>query len=39
MKAYDAKCLDRVACTVKVLQGKWTVQGVCALLDGPVRLS
>jgi DNA-binding HxlR family transcriptional regulator len=39
MKAYDAKCLDQVALTIKVLQGKWTVQVLCALLDGPVRLS
>lgn len=39
MYTYDAKCLDQVACTMKVLQGKWTVQVLCALLDGPVRLS
>jgi DNA-binding HxlR family transcriptional regulator len=39
MKAYDAKCLDQVARTMKVLRGKWTVQILCALLDGPVRLS
>ena len=39
MTAYDAKCLDQVAHTMKVLRGKWTVQILCALLDGPVRLS
>jgi DNA-binding HxlR family transcriptional regulator len=39
MKAYDKKCLDQVARTMKVLQGKWTVQVLCVLLDGPVRLS
>lgn len=39
MNAYDVKCLDQVASTMKVLRGKWTVQILCALLDGPVRLS
>jgi DNA-binding HxlR family transcriptional regulator len=39
MKAYDAKCLDQVARTMEILRGKWTVQILCALLDGPVRLS
>ena len=39
MYAYDAKCLDQVARTMKVLRGKWTVQILCALPDGPVRLS
>jgi DNA-binding HxlR family transcriptional regulator len=32
MKAYDAKCLDQVARTMKVLRGKWTVQILCAFL-------
>jgi DNA-binding HxlR family transcriptional regulator len=39
MDTYDAECLDQVARTMKVLRGKWTVQILCALLDGPVRLS
>ena len=39
MNSYDAKCLDQVARTMTVLRGKWTVQILCALLDGPVRLS
>jgi len=39
MNAYDTKCLNQVARTMKVLRGKWTVQILCALLDGPVRLS
>jgi DNA-binding HxlR family transcriptional regulator len=39
MPTYDAKCLDQVARTMEVLRGKWTVQILCALLDGPVRLS
>lgn len=39
MYAYDPKCLDQVARTMKILRGKWTVQILCALLDGPVRLS
>jgi DNA-binding HxlR family transcriptional regulator len=39
VNAYDAKCLDQIARTVKVLRGKWAVQVLCALLDGPVRLS
>ncbi|MGA2535554.1 MAG: helix-turn-helix domain-containing protein [Terracidiphilus sp.] len=39
MIAYDAKCLDQVGRTMKVLRGKWTVQILCALLFGPVRLS
>ena len=39
MYSYDAKCLDQVARTMEVLRGKWTVQILCALLDGPVRLS
>ena len=39
MHVYDAECLDQVARTMEVLRGKWTVQILCALLDGPVRLS
>ena len=39
MNTYDAKCLDQVGRTMKVLRGKWTVQILCALLNGPVRLS
>ena len=39
MDTYDAECIDQVARTMKVLRGKWTVQILCALLDGPVRLS
>jgi DNA-binding HxlR family transcriptional regulator len=39
MKAYDANCLDQVARTMNVIRGKWTVHILCALLDGPVRLS
>jgi DNA-binding HxlR family transcriptional regulator len=39
MHAYDAECLDQVARTMEVLRGKWTVQILCALLGGPVRLS
>jgi DNA-binding HxlR family transcriptional regulator len=39
MNAYDATCLHQVARTMKVLRGKWTVQILCALLDGSVRLS
>jgi len=39
MPAYDAECLDQVARTMEVLRGKWTVQILCALLAGPVRLS
>lgn len=39
MYANNAKCLDHVARTMTVLRGKWTVQVLCALLDGPIRLS
>jgi DNA-binding HxlR family transcriptional regulator len=39
MHAYDAECLDQVARTMEVLRGKWTVQILCALLGGPIRLS
>ena len=39
MYAYDAKCPDQVTRTMKALQGKWTVQVLCVLLDRPVRLS
>jgi DNA-binding HxlR family transcriptional regulator len=39
MYAFDARCLDQVARTMKVLRGKWTMQILFALLDGPVRLS
>jgi DNA-binding HxlR family transcriptional regulator len=39
MNEYDAKCRDQVARTMEILRGKWTVQVLCALLDGPVRLS
>jgi DNA-binding HxlR family transcriptional regulator len=39
MNAPDGRCVDQVASTMKVLRGKWTVQVLCALLDGPVRLS
>jgi DNA-binding HxlR family transcriptional regulator len=39
MPAYDAECLDQVARTMDILRGKWTVQILCALLAGPVRLS
>jgi DNA-binding HxlR family transcriptional regulator len=39
MYAHDAECLDRVASTIEVLRGKWTVQILCVLVDGPARLS
>ena len=39
MPAHDAECLDQVARTMEILKGKWTVQILCALLAGPVRLS
>jgi DNA-binding HxlR family transcriptional regulator len=39
MPVYDTECFDQVARTVEILKGKWTVQILCALLDGPVRLS
>ena len=39
MYGYDAKRLNKVARTMTVLQGKWTVQVLCTLLDSPVRLS
>ena len=39
MNAYDAKCLGQVARNMRVLRGKWTVQILCALLDGSVRPS
>jgi DNA-binding HxlR family transcriptional regulator len=39
MYVYDPNCLDQVARTMEVLRGKWTLQILCALLDGPVRLS
>ena len=39
MNVYDAECLDRVARTIEVLRGKWTVQILCVLIVGPVRLS
>jgi DNA-binding HxlR family transcriptional regulator len=39
MAVYDTECLDQVARTMEILKGKWTVQILCALLAGPVRLS
>jgi DNA-binding HxlR family transcriptional regulator len=39
MAVYDTECLDQVARTMEILKGKWTVQTLCALLVGPVRLS
>src|SRR5271168_4291333 len=39
MPANSAECLDQVSRTMESLRGKWTVQILCALLDGPVRLS
>jgi DNA-binding HxlR family transcriptional regulator len=39
MAVYDTECLDQVARTMEILKGKWTVQILCALLEGPVRLS
>ena len=39
MPAYNGECLDKVAGTMEILRGKWTVQILCALLAGPVRLS
>jgi DNA-binding HxlR family transcriptional regulator len=39
MPTHDSKCFDQVARTMEILRGKWTVQILCALLAGPVRLS
>lgn len=39
MPRYDAERLDRAVRTMELLRGKWTVQILCALLAGPVRLS
>jgi DNA-binding HxlR family transcriptional regulator len=39
MAEHDVKCFDTLADTMEILRGKWTVQTLCALLDGPVRLS
>ena len=39
MAVYDTECLDQVARTMEILKWKWTVQILCALLAGPVRLS
>lgn len=39
MPAYDGECLIKVAHAMEILRGKWTVQFLCALLTGPVRLS
>ena len=33
------ECLGQVARTMEILRGKWTVQILCAMLVGPVRLS
>src|ERR1700733_1350949 len=38
MYSHDAECLDRVARTIEILRGTWTVQILCVLVDGPVRL-
>jgi DNA-binding HxlR family transcriptional regulator len=38
MYAHDAECLDRVASTIEVLRGKWTVQILCVLVDGRLVL-
>lgn len=39
MPVYETDCLDHGARTMDILRGKWTVQILCALLAGPVRLS
>jgi DNA-binding HxlR family transcriptional regulator len=39
MLADNVECLEQVTRTMEVLRGKWTVQILCALLAGPVRLS
>jgi DNA-binding HxlR family transcriptional regulator len=39
LNAVDAFCTERVSRVVELLQGKWTVQILCAIRTHPVRLS
>lgn len=39
MAGYDVANASKLADVVEILRGKWTVQTLCALLNGPVRLS
>jgi DNA-binding HxlR family transcriptional regulator len=39
MQELDASCTGRISGTIKLLQGKWTIQILCAMRDHPVRLS
>jgi DNA-binding HxlR family transcriptional regulator len=39
MKKFDAAAVRRIGRATEMLKGKWTVLILCAMLDGPVRLS
>lgn len=39
MLVNDTECLDQAGHTMEILRGKWTVQILCVLLAGSVRLS
>lgn len=39
MEICDAMSLEEASWTVEFLRGKWTLQILCAMLRGPVRLS
>jgi DNA-binding HxlR family transcriptional regulator len=39
MRGFDTSYSGRVSRVVELLQGKWTVQILCAMRGGPVRLS
>jgi DNA-binding HxlR family transcriptional regulator len=39
MRRFDASYTGRATSVIELLQGKWTVQVLCAMRDHPVRLS
>jgi DNA-binding HxlR family transcriptional regulator len=39
MAGFDSSYSERISRVVELLQGKWTVQILCAMRAGPVRLS
>ena len=39
MAGFDSSYSERISRVVELLQGKWTVQILCAMRTGPVRLS
>jgi DNA-binding HxlR family transcriptional regulator len=39
MPKIDASYVERVSLVIRLLEGKWTIQMLCAMRDRPMRLS